>query len=119
MLKLIECYLGVQWDLVGRFITPITHVVTLLIPIINLLLSPPDLPGCNTYVERTICIHRCARIYICIYIYVHIQIQVWRACILCNCNLACVTCIHLHIYIYTFCILKGNVIWVAQVYTIR
>ena len=34
-------YLEGQGDLVSRLITPITHIVTLIIPIINLLTKSP------------------------------------------------------------------------------
>ena len=34
-------YLEGQWDFVSRLITPITHIVTLLIPIINPLTKSP------------------------------------------------------------------------------
>ena len=35
-------YLEGQGDLVSRLITPRTHIVILIIPVINHLLSPPD-----------------------------------------------------------------------------
>ena len=42
-----------QVDLVSRLITPIIHIVTLIIPIITYLLSPPDPPSeVGTIVEK-------------------------------------------------------------------
>ena len=38
-------YLEGQRGLVSRLITPITHILTRIIPIINYLLSPPDPPN--------------------------------------------------------------------------
>ena len=38
-------YLDGQEDLVSRLITPTTHIVTLIIPIINLLAKSPDPPS--------------------------------------------------------------------------
>ena len=37
----LRSYLEGQGDLVSRLITPITHIVTLVIPIINLLTKSP------------------------------------------------------------------------------
>ena len=45
-------YLKGQGDLVSRLITPITHIVTLLIPVINLLPKSPDPPSKDSALPR-------------------------------------------------------------------
>ena len=40
-----SCTWRVRGDLVSRLITPIPHIVTLVIPIINLLTKSPDPPS--------------------------------------------------------------------------
>ena len=37
----LKAYLEGQGDLVSRLVTPITHIITLVIPIINLLIKSP------------------------------------------------------------------------------
>ena len=45
LVRMWGVYLEGQGDLVSRLITPITHVVTPFIPIINLLTRSPDPPS--------------------------------------------------------------------------